>query len=88
MSENSHVNKVLLAFLVGTAAGAVAGLLLAPRTGKETRKRLSRWIGDLEDKGEDLIEKGLENVKRFSWEKRKPIDSATSLRTNTVGLLN
>ncbi|QQR91006.1 MAG: YtxH domain-containing protein [Myxococcales bacterium] len=32
--------SILLAFLGGAAIGASAGLLLAPRAGKETRKRM------------------------------------------------
>lgn len=32
--------KVIISFLVGAAAGALAGLLLAPATGDETREKL------------------------------------------------
>ena len=32
-----------LAFLDGAIAGAVAGILLAPRSGEETRRELSRY---------------------------------------------
>ncbi|GAA4018661.1 hypothetical protein GCM10022408_35610 [Hymenobacter fastidiosus] len=43
--------KVILSLLVGATAGIVAGLLLAPETGDETRaglrKSASRWGGDL-----------------------------------------
>ncbi|TGE25537.1 YtxH domain-containing protein [Hymenobacter aquaticus] len=43
--------KVILSLLVGATAGAVAGLLLAPETGEETRAGLkssaSKWSDDL-----------------------------------------
>jgi gas vesicle protein len=43
--------KVILSLLVGATAGVVAGLLLAPETGEETRtglkKSASKWSEDL-----------------------------------------
>jgi gas vesicle protein len=33
-----------VAFLVGAAAGAVAGVLLAPRSGSETRRKMGDWL--------------------------------------------
>lgn len=43
--------KVILSLLVGATAGVVAGLLLAPETGEETRtglkKSASKWSDDL-----------------------------------------
>ena len=40
--------------LLGTAAGTVAGLLLAPRRGRETRKFLAKSADALPDLAEDL----------------------------------
>ncbi|TGE16569.1 YtxH domain-containing protein [Hymenobacter elongatus] len=49
MKDNS--GKVILSLLVGATAGVVAGLLLAPETGTETRtglkKSASKWSDDL-----------------------------------------
>ncbi|TGE29870.1 YtxH domain-containing protein [Hymenobacter metallicola] len=49
MKDNS--GKVILSLLVGATAGVVAGLLLAPETGEETRSGLkqsaSKWSDDL-----------------------------------------
>jgi gas vesicle protein len=39
--------KTLLAFIAGASAGALAGLLLAPEKGWETRKRITDKTGDL-----------------------------------------
>ena len=39
--------KTLLGFLAGAAVGALAGILLAPDKGSETRKKISKKTGDL-----------------------------------------
>lgn len=60
--------KVLFAALVGAAAGAVAGIMLAPASGKETRdkvnkkakkmkKEASRNIEDITEKGNEVLNK-------------------------------
>ncbi|MGH9749995.1 MAG: YtxH domain-containing protein [Candidatus Polarisedimenticolia bacterium] len=38
--ERTNPATVILAFALGAAAGAVAALLTAPRSGRETRRRL------------------------------------------------
>lgn len=65
-NESSSGNSTLLAFMLGSAVGVIAGLLLAPRSGKETRQRLQEWMEDLEGKGEELLEEG-----RDLWEQGK-----------------
>jgi gas vesicle protein len=58
MSEDNRSGETLLALMLGAALGAAAGLLLAPRSGKETRKRVKKWLEDAEEKGQDLFEEG------------------------------
>lgn len=41
--------KVIVGFLCGVAAGALAGILLAPSSGEETRKKIADKAGDLKD---------------------------------------
>ncbi len=41
--------KTLLGFLAGAAVGALAGILLAPEKGSETRKKISQKTNDLGD---------------------------------------
>ena len=38
-------------FLTGAAVGAVTGILLAPETGAESRRKLSQWLSDRREKG-------------------------------------
>jgi len=47
--------RVIIALFTGLAAGVVIGILVAPKSGKETRN-------DLMDRGERLMEMGKESV--------------------------
>jgi gas vesicle protein len=48
-SENSHVGTAITFLLIGLGAGALAGLLLAPKTGKQMRRDLQRGFEDAKD---------------------------------------
>lgn len=50
--------KVLFAAVVGAAAGAVAGILLAPDSGEKTRKKLTKESKRLKKE----VEKGLDDI--------------------------
>ena len=39
--KSTSTGSVLIAFAAGAAAGAIAGILLAPRKGRETREQLA-----------------------------------------------
>ncbi len=58
MSSNDDERGVLISVLagigIGVLVGAVAGLLLAPKSGQETRDELSKSLNDLSDKVTDL----------------------------------
>ena len=61
--RGAGAGTVLLAFLVGAAAGAAVALLYAPAPGSETRERLSekaregaRRAGDAARAGRDVID--------------------------------
>lgn len=41
--------KVILGVLCGAALGVVAGILLAPDSGEETRRKIANKAGDLKD---------------------------------------
>jgi gas vesicle protein len=44
--SKGHRSSFLTGLLIGAAAGAVAGILLAPRSGAESRHRLSEHLQD------------------------------------------
>jgi gas vesicle protein len=48
-TRNGSVTSVFVAFAAGAAVGAVAALLLAPRSGGETRSRIAKTVRDTKD---------------------------------------
>jgi gas vesicle protein len=63
-------SKVMLSFIVGALAGAAAGILLAPDSGKNTVKKIKDSIDDLSAKAKDSINDISEKAKKsFSKEK-------------------
>jgi len=66
--ENSYLNptsstaKTLVAVAAGVAAGAVTALLLAPKTGAETRKTLSLKANKIKDDVGQNIKQRFDNM--------------------------
>jgi gas vesicle protein len=60
-----HTNplNVLVAMLVGGLAGAVAMLLLAPQSGKETRKLIQKKSVELRDQTTEMVEDTVAQVR-------------------------
>ncbi|MFO7535502.1 MAG: YtxH domain-containing protein [Kiritimatiellia bacterium] len=54
MSENNSGTSVA-AFLAGALAGAGIALLLAPKSGKDTRDLIARRADDLKDRAEQAL---------------------------------
>ena len=79
---------VALAFLGGAMAGVVAGLLLAPKSGEETRRELKGYARRAE---EEVLEKAkearaaldetIERGKHFIAEKTADVEAAVKSRT-------
>jgi gas vesicle protein len=77
MSENkdSHLTDTLVTFLAGAAAGFVLGILFAPASGKETRKKIKDQAvktGEMAKESYEKIakeaEKGIRVVKEKTGE--------------------
>ncbi len=62
--------KFIAGFIVGGAIGAIAGILLAPKSGEETRQMLS-------DSAKDMIKKADETAKQIQ---SKAEDAVTELQ--------
>jgi gas vesicle protein len=45
----SHSSGLILSFVLGAATGAAIALLTTPRSGRETRRKLKEFAGDLAD---------------------------------------
>lgn len=54
MSKQTSAGAFLGGLIIGGAVGMVAGLLIAPRTGKETRKVIKKSADALPELAEDL----------------------------------
>jgi gas vesicle protein len=82
---------VALAFLGGAVAGVVAGLLLAPRSGEETRRALKGYARRAE---EEVLEKAkearaaldetIERGKHFIAEKAADVEAAAKAGRETM----
>ena len=48
-SDSSNIGTAITFLLIGLGAGALAGLLLAPKTGKQMRRDLQRGYEDAKD---------------------------------------
>ena len=59
-------------FLLGAGVGLGLGLLIAPKSGKETRKDLSKKFDDLIDKAKDI---DVEEVKSAIIVKTKELEN-------------
>jgi len=55
--------KTLLGFLAGAAVGALAGILLAPDKGSETRKKISKKTSDLGESVKSSFDDFIDGVK-------------------------
>lgn len=75
MEENSNIGW----FLAGLVVGAAAALLLAPKSGEETRKYLSKTTKNtreaMESSGREMMDRGKELYERG----RKIVDDASDL---------
>ena len=63
--------RILVAGLAGLAAGVIAGVLMAPGSGKETRRRMR----EAKDEWGDRLREGMEDGKRSLSDIREKIGS-------------
>jgi gas vesicle protein len=83
-SESSNVGTAITFLLIGLGAGALAGLLLAPKTGKQMRRDLQRGFEDAKDTLGDWADEAKDRVRDASDRVRdvasKGVDLADNLR--------
>lgn len=76
----SSTAKFLFGFIAGAAAGAVAGLLLAPEKGSETRKKVSdtakKWKEELDKEFSTKVDDLKDYVKESTEEMKAKISKA------------
>ncbi len=61
MADDRHDTGLAL-FLTGLMLGAIAGVLLAPASGNETRQKIATRMKALREEAEEEFEEGLEKI--------------------------
>ena len=56
-NDKGSAMEVAVSFLIGAAAGFVLGILLAPASGKETRKKIKEEVSKTGEKAKEGFEK-------------------------------
>lgn len=62
-SQGSNIGTAITFLLIGLGAGALAGLLLAPKTGKQMRRDLQRGYEDAKESFEDWADEAKDRVR-------------------------
>ncbi|HYM77992.1 MAG TPA: YtxH domain-containing protein [Candidatus Dormibacteraeota bacterium] len=83
-SEGSHIGTAITFLLIGLGAGALAGLLLAPKTGKQFRRDLRRGYEDAKDSIGDWADEAKDRAREVGEKVRdvasRGVDLADDLR--------
>jgi gas vesicle protein len=83
-SDSGSVGTAVTFLLIGLGAGALAGLLLAPKTGKQMRRDLQRGFDDAKDTLGDWADTAKEHVREAGDRVRdvasRGVDLADDLR--------
>lgn len=81
--EGYSASSIFLSFLLGGMVGAGVALLLAPKSGRETRQQIKEFTDDVREKAENYVEQAkgkatsaLEKGKGFVQEKKSIITTA------------
>jgi gas vesicle protein len=81
MDKGSSAVEVTLSFLLGTAAGFILGVLFAPASGEETRKKIQEGAAKTGEKAKDSYEKiHKEAEKGIQLVKEKTTEGVTAIK--------
>lgn len=81
--------KTLLGFVAGAAVGALAGILLAPDKGSETRRKISKKTSDLGDSLKNSFNDFVDGIKdSYANMKSEAEDAADQGKSKINGLKN
>jgi len=73
--------KIIAALLVGVAAGAALGLLLAPDNGKELRGDIADYVNDLMSSAKDKARSTADGLKEYG---NNAVDKAKSRFSDSI----
>jgi gas vesicle protein len=90
--SSHHAGSFFLTFIIGGLVGAGVALLLAPQSGKETRKKIKDLTGDVKEKAADFTEQvksqvdaTVEKGKGFYGEKKSLVSAAIEAGKEAYG---
>jgi gas vesicle protein len=75
--------KMILGFIAGASIGAIAGILLAPDTGANTRKKIIDKSGDLKDSVKNTVTGLIDKLQKDTEEEVQSMDHNTVPKMNT-----
>jgi gas vesicle protein len=78
-SEGSKVGTAVTFLLIGLGAGALVGLLFAPKTGRQLRRDLKRGYEDAVDSVNDWADEAKDRVRDASDRVRGVVSRASDL---------
>jgi len=82
--DDSNLVTFTVGAIVGAAAGALAALLLAPRSGEETRHQISEGAHDAKEKTAKLLEDARENARRTLQTTKISLSEKMALLTEAI----
>ena len=62
MADREDIGKIVIAFFAGATVGAIAGLLLAPSSGSETRQKIKDATVTAKDKAVEKFDEAKEGA--------------------------
>src|ERR1700677_117844 len=78
-SDKNNVGTAVTFFLIGLGAGALAALVLAPKTGKQFRRDLKRGYEDAKETLQDWTEEAKDRVRDAKERVREVAERGASL---------
>ena len=87
MSEQDYgcsAGKVICSFFVGGLIGAGVALLMAPKTGEETRRMIKELAEDVKEKAENYIDQAKGTVGIYVEKGKDFIEKEKDIITKTV----
>lgn len=78
MEPKTSTGELIGALVIGITLGAAASLLLAPRSGKETRDKIATNFKDVSDKVTDWQKKESKRLEDLAKEGEKKVKQSTS----------
>jgi gas vesicle protein len=81
-SDSNTVGTAITFLLIGLGAGALAGLLLSPKTGKQLRRDLKRGYEDAKETLDDWTEEAKDRVRDVQDRVRDVAERGSDLADN------